>query len=303
MIIKAKTARQGGTASKLITTLGVEPQVATITLDRLLANGEIIDEVVVIYTESPAVLKALHSVSDEFAKSVYPGITLRTVPVVSASGPVEDFLSDDDLKSLLRTVYSEVRHARQAGGPVHFCISGGRKVMGIMGMVVAQLLFGHEDHLWHLVTEGWQPGSGRLLHLPPEENVRLVSVPVLRWNDASTLVQMVAEINDPAEVVAWYEKLNHATRQKRREEFIGRWLTKAERDVVRLICQGLDNATIAARLYKREQTVANQLRNVYAKMREWSGYKENISRNKLIAEFLPYFSWAEEQKKHELRRK
>ncbi|MDK2888105.1 CRISPR-associated protein, Csx14 family [Desulfofundulus australicus DSM 11792] len=277
----------------LVATLGVEPQVVTITLDHLLSGGEAIVEVVVIYTETARVREALEVIGEEFRKASYPGIRLRAVPVSSADGPVGDFCTDEDLRALLRTLYGEIRRARQAG-VVHLCISGGRKVMGILGMVVAQLLFGPEDRVWHLITEGWQPGSERRLHLSPEDKAWLVSVPVLRWSEAGVLMQTVAEMNDPAEVVAWYEKLSRANRIKRQREFIERWLTRAEREVVRLACRGLDNAAIAAALFKQEQTVANQLRGVYEKLRDWLGYPDgNVDRSKLIAEFAPYFALVE----------
>lgn len=81
---------------------------------------------------------------------------------------------------------------------------------------------------------------------------------------------------------------------KRRSEFVRYWLTRAEREVVRLVCRGLDNQTIAKALGKSEQTVANQLRNVYEKLREWLDYPEhNVDRSVLIAEFAPYFALAE----------
>lgn len=280
----------------LIATLGVEPQVVTITLDCLLAGGRNIGEAVVIYTESPGVYEALKVIEDEFARPAYPGMVLRSVPVTSREGAVRDFRTDEDLRGLLRTLYAEVRRARQAGNIVHLCVSGGRKAMGIVGMVVAQLLFGPEDHVWHLITEGWRPGAGRHLHLPAGEKVWLVPVPVLRWSEAGTLMQAVAEMNDPAEVVAWYEKLSRAGEVKRQREFIERWLTRAEREVVRLACRGLDNAAIAAALCKQEQTVANQLRGVYEKLREWLGYPAgNVDRSVLIARFAPYFTLVEEQ--------
>lgn len=280
----------------LVATLGVEPQVVTIALDRLLVAGRNIVEVTVVYTESSGIHQALAVIKDEFGKKVYPGVSLRAVPVLSSRGAVEDFCTGKDLRALLRTLYAEVRCARQAGNIVHMCISGGRKVMGIIGMVVAQLLFGPDDRVWYLLTEDWRPGADRRLHLPPEEKVWLVPVPVLRWSEAGVLMQTVAELDDPAEIVAWHEKLSRATRMKRRREFIRHWLTPAEREVVQLACRGLDNAAIAVRLHKQEQTVANQLRSVYEKLREWLEYPTgNVDRSVLIAEFAPYFALVEEE--------
>lgn len=291
MKIQALPVKQKRSGESLIATLGLEPQVVTITLDYLLSKGRRVDEVVVVYTENPGVRRALDIIAREFAADVYPGIGLLTVPVTSPGGRMEDFYGPDDLRSLLRTLYEVVRRARQEERVIHLCLSGGRKVMGIMAMVVAQLLFGPEDCAWHLVTEGWHPGAEPRLHLSSGERVWLVPVPVVRWAETGTLMRAVAELDDPEEVVAWYERINRSARRRRQREFIRHWLTAAEREVVRLACRGLDNASIAKALGKREQTVANQLCSVYEKLREWLDYPEgNVDRNVLIAEFAPYFA-------------
>lgn len=286
---------QGGThAAVLIATLGVEPQVVTIALDRLLAGGHPIAEVVVVCTASPGVHAALATLEAEFAARVYPGVSLRPVPVMARCGAVDDFRTAEELRALLGTLYREVRGARRGGRTVHLLVSGGRKVMGIMAMVVAQLLFGPEDRVWHLITEGWQPGDARRLHLDARDEVWLVPVPVLRWSEATILLRTVAELNDPAEVVAWYERLSRRAREREKEHFIRHWLSPAEQAVVRLACQGLDNAAIAAALHKSKQTVANQLRAVYDKLREWLGYPDGVvDRSVLIAQFAPYFAETE----------
>lgn len=294
--MSVNSAVSAGEKGILIATLGVEPQVVTITHDQLLSRGYRIREVVVVYTYSPGIEGSLKVIEEEYAKGFYPGVALRKAPVVSEKGPVVDFFKEEDLKALLRTLYREVRRARQTGCTVHLCISGGRKVMGIMGMVVAQLLFGPRDCLWHLVTEGWRPGAERRMHLLPSDKVWLLSVPVLRWAEAGALLKAVADLDDPAEVVAWYERLSRENRLKRKEEFIRHWLTRAEREVVRLVCKGLDNSAVARVLCKSEQTVANQLGSVYEKLREWLGFPDNnVDRSVLIAEFAPYFDRMEEK--------
>ncbi|MEW6228133.1 MAG: CRISPR-associated ring nuclease [Bacillota bacterium] len=278
----------------LIATIGTEPQVVTITLDRLLAMGRRIAEVVIVYTAGPGMEEALATVEGEFAKGLYRATRLRKVAVVSSAGRVEDFRDEEDIRALLGTMYVEVRRARQAGAIVHLCVSGGRKAMGIMGMVVAQLLFGPDDCVWHLVTEGWHPGAQRRLHLSDTDRVWLVSVPVIRWAEAATLMRAVADLRDPREVMEWYGRLSRKAQMKRRRDFVHRWLSGAEREVVRLACKGFDNANIASALHKSEQTVANQLRAVYAKLGEWLDYPEyRVDRSVLIAELAAYFELAE----------
>jgi len=275
----------------LVATLGTEPQVITIALDKLLEDKHSIKKVVVVYTGSLKVLEALEILEEEFSRGVYAHIAFHKVPVTSLEGRVvEEFISEEDIKALLRTLYTEIRNNRQNDMIVHFLISGGRKVMSVMGMLVAQLLFGTEDCLWYLITKDWLPGSERRLHLSPDEKAWLVQIPILRWSETKTFMRMVAELHDPQEVEIWYERLSRRSEMKRKGEFLKYWLTPAERKVVELVCRGFDNVSIARTLYKSEQTVANQLQNIYEKLKEWMDYPDiKIDRNVLIAQFAPYF--------------
>ena len=278
----------------MIATLGVEPQVVTITIDCLTKRGINISNVTILHTDHPAIKEALAVIKNELNKSTYHGLSLRTVKITSPIGPVKDFQSEEELRALLRTFYSEIRNARQNNSPIHLCISGGRKVMGVIAMTVAQLLFGPDDHVWYLITEGWKPGSARQLHVSTNEQARLVPVPVLRWQEAGTLMQAVTELDDPQEVLIWYDRLTQKAEEKRQGEFIKHWLTPAERQVAQMACRGFDNATIAARLNKQRQTVANQLRGIYEKLHEWLDYPDySVDRNVLIARFAPYFTLLE----------
>jgi len=232
--------------------------------------------------------RAMDCLRAEFARAVYPGTTLREAPVLGP-GFVTDLKSEDDMWALLRTLYRELCRAKREGRIVHMAISGGRKVMAIAGMVVAQLLFDNDDRVWHLLSEGWQPGSEQQLHLPLEERVWLVPVPVLRWTDDVAIQLALGNLDDPAEAIRRQEMLARSLAMRRRKEFLEHWLSQAERQVVQAACDGLDNAAIARRLHKSERTVANQLTRVYAKLGEWLGFPEQPpDRSVLIAEFAPY---------------
>ncbi|MDR7517455.1 MAG: CRISPR-associated ring nuclease [Armatimonadota bacterium] len=271
-------------------TLGHEPQVVTITLDLLLAQRRSIREVIVVHTASKAVQAGLRAIREEFASGLYPGVHLRAVPVRGPDGPLEDFRSEADVRGLLAALYRAVRDGKRAHPVVHLSLAGGRKVMGVAAMVVAQLLFGPEDRAWHLLSEGWQPGAERRMHLQPGETAYLVPVPVLRWTDSGLMLAALAELDDPMEAIRRYEEIVRGERMRRRREFVERWLTPAEREVARLACQGLDNAGIARRLGRSPRTVANQLSQVYSKMADWLGFDgPPPSRPQLLAELAPYF--------------
>ncbi len=271
-------------------TLGHEPQVVTITLDLLLAQRRPVRQVTVVHTSSETVLAGLRAIRKEFALGRYPGVRLRSVAVRGADGPLEDFRTEADVRGLLAALYRAVRDAKRAHPVVHLSLAGGRKVMGVAAMVVAQLLFGPDDRAWHLLSEGWQPGAERRMHLAPGETAYLVPVPVLRWTDSGVMLAALAELDDPLEAIRQYEEIVRGERMRRRREFVERWLTPAEREVARLACQGLDNAGIARRLRRSQRTVANQLSQVYAKLADWLGFTgPPPGRPLLLAELAPYF--------------
>jgi CRISPR-associated protein Csx14 len=274
----------------LIATLGAEPQVVTLALDLLQAKGYAIAEVIALHTIGDAVRPALARLREEFIPS--GACRFREVSVHGAGGPVADIVSDEDVAALLRTMYRTVLAEKRAGRSIHLSIAGGRKPMAVCGMVVAQLLFDEDDRVWHLLTEGWRPGAERTMHIRPGDRVSLVPVPVLRWSSVSPVMTELALREDPWEAIQAQKSMKQEEDRRRKREFVDHLLTPAEREVVRLACQGLDNAAIGRELHKSEKTVANQFTAIYAKLHEWRGFREDVpvSRTVLVAEFSAYFA-------------
>jgi CRISPR-associated protein Csx14 len=282
------------TEQVLIATLGTEPQVVTLALDLLQAKGYLISEVIVVHTMGEIVQPALKRLAEEFANlgiGVY-----KPVPVEGQEGPIEDIVREADTGALLRTLYRVVLAEKRAGRLVHLSIAGGRKPMAVYGMVVAQLLFDEDDRVWHLLSEGWQPGEPRVMHVRPGDKVWLVPVPVLRWGSVSPVLTELALREDPWEAIQAQRGMQREEERRRKREFVERWLTPAEKEVVRLACRGLDNSAIARQLGKAEKTVTNQFTSVYAKLHEWRGFRTDVpvSRAVLVAEFAMYFALVHE---------
>jgi len=274
----------------LVATLGSEPQVVTLALDLLVAKGYAIGEVMVVHTVGEAVRPALAVLEREFA---VPGACgYHSVPVEGDNGPVVDIVSESDTAALLRTLYRVVLAEKRAGRLVHLSIAGGRKPMAVYSMVVAQLLFDEDDRVWHLLSEGWQPGDERVMHVRPGDKVWLVPVPVLRWTESAAAIAALMAQDDPWAAIRQQQELTQTQAMRRRGEFLCHWLSPAEREVVELLVrEGLDNVGIARRLHKSGHTVANQLTRVYAKLHEFLGFPEAITgRSVLIAELAPYFA-------------
>lgn len=271
-----------------IATLSTEPQGVTRVLDWLLAQNFPIVETIVVHTSGEVIRPSLAALAAEFAGGVYPGIRFRPVLVAGDDGPVADIRSGKDAGLFLQTVYREIRQARQKGWPIHLSITSGRKTMAVYSMVAAQLLFTEQDHVWHMVSTERFSGREKKLHAEPGEVVEMVSVPVLRWADAGTMAALL-ETTDPWTALQRQQTFTQGEQARRVKEFLNRWLTKRERELVILLVQtGLDNAGLAQRLGKKEQTVANQLTQIYRKFEEWQGFQGAGSRSVLLATLRPY---------------
>ena len=274
----------------LIATLGSEPQVVTLALDLLQAKGYPIAQVIVLHTAGDPVRPALARLDEQFTHS--EACTYRPVQVEGDHGPVADIATEKDVAALLRTFYRVVLAEKRAGHLVHLSVAGGRKPIAVYGMVVAQLLFDEDDRVWHLLTEGWRPGDERVMHIRDGAKAELIPVPVLRWSSVSPALTGLALKEDPWEAIQAQQSMKQQEEHLRKKDFVEHWLTPAEREVVRLACQGLDNAAIGQQLHKSEKTVEKQFTAIYAKLHEWRGFREDIPirRPLLVSEFAPYFS-------------
>jgi len=162
--------------------------------------------------------------------------------------------------------------------------------MAVYGMVVAQLLFGEEDRVWHMISTSRFTGGEKRMHAGPDERVEMVMAPVLRWADAATAAALL-EVDDPWQAIQQQQALQQGEMARRAREFLQHWLTKRERELVMLLVQtGLDNAGLARRLGKSERTVANQLTSIYRKFEEWQGTSGSGvgTRGVLVAALRPY---------------
>jgi len=77
--------------SVFIATLGAQPQVVTLALDTLLAQGEQIDETVVVYlsAQTERVPQAIRALNREFSNNRYTGrpMRYRALPISSICSP------------------------------------------------------------------------------------------------------------------------------------------------------------------------------------------------------------------------
>jgi CRISPR-associated protein Csx14 len=127
----------------------------TLALDLLRAKGYPIAGVKVVHTTGASVQAGLEMLAEEFRKAAACGYEM--VAIEDGGWPVSDVASERETAALMRTLYRVVLAEKRAGRIVHLSIAGGRKTMAAYGMVVAQLLFDDNDHVWHLHSETCRP--------------------------------------------------------------------------------------------------------------------------------------------------
>ncbi len=286
--MKGKAKTQVGA---LVATIGVEPQVVTLTLDALRERGFPIACVCVLHPNerNPSIANAIQRLRKEqnFYRNLGANLRWLFIPIREGDHYPEDFATERDVALLLRVIYKTVKDLKRRGYRIHLSIAGGRKVMTAMGMVVAQLLLDEHDHVWHLLSEGPLLQS-KTMHAQKSDKVALVPVPVLRWSLLPSTVQDILLWDDPYRAIERQRQLQQHQRWQLLNSFWQK-LTPAEREVVRALVQhGGKAEVLAKRLNRSPKTVRNQLQSVYAKYRDHFDLPADTKvRERLIADLAP----------------
>jgi CRISPR-associated Csx14 family protein len=271
----------------LVATIGVEPQVVTLTLDALRERGFPIACVCVLHPNdrNPDIANAIQRLRKE--QNFYRDLRWLFIPIREGEHYPEDFATEQDVALLLRVIYRTVNRLKRKGYRIHLSIAGGRKVMTAMGMVVAQLLLDEHDHVWHLLSEGKLLQS-KAMHAQRSDKVALVPVPVLRWSLLPSTVQEILIWDDPYRAIERQRQLQQHQRWQLLNSFWQK-LTSAEREVVKALVQhGGKAEVLAKRLNRSPKTVRNQLQSVYAKYRDHFDLPADTRvRERLIADLAP----------------
>ncbi len=271
----------------LIAPLSTEPQAVTILLDWLLAQRYPITEVIIVHTAGIVIQPSIDLLDHEFSAKYYPAsIRYRRCPILGIGSVIDDIRNDNDISAFLKTLYQTLKEARKEYTVIHLSIVRGRKTM-----VAAQLLFREHDNIWHMVSNKRNSENVKQMHIDVNNDIHVLQVPVLRWSDAAT-VSAILEADDPWRAIERQRHFSHHEKIRRQREFLERYLTSMEKNLLIALCQhGFDNAGLAKALNKQEQTIANQLSRIYRKFDEWRELPAgSATRSALIAEFAPYLT-------------
>ena len=178
------------TPSTLVALLGGQPQVVTFLLDLLLARGEKITRVVVLYLASNLRYQdAFRKLAGEFVGDRYGGreCHLRGAALRGHAGELDDIRDNHDLEFARQEIQRLLADLKAQGHTLHLGLSGGRRAMGFLLLSAATQYLTPFDSIWHIYTPSElaeQARDGALMHAPtdrPEQQVQLIQVPFVPW--------------------------------------------------------------------------------------------------------------------------
>lgn len=253
---------------------------ATFALDYLLARGIDIREVVLLHlapTDSEDRLhRALMQVQREFKNGRYgkQPCTVRAIALRDRDGQrLVDMNSRLAVDGAWRTVNQVIGELKGQNREVHVCVSGGRRLVGLLAMSVAALHFRAGDRLWHLYTPDklrQAAGEGRILHAPPDEpGPYLLEVPIMPGSETFPMLRQLLTAS-PEQILAAREQRLTRIDQKRCQQ-VWEQLTKRQREVLHLFAKGQSPQDVAQELSIVLGTVSSHQHAIYNVCRDvWS---------------------------------
>ncbi|MCB9422751.1 MAG: histidine kinase [Ardenticatenaceae bacterium] len=262
----------------LVATLGGQPQVVTLALDALLAQGVPVSELILLYLspENNRIQNALQKVAAEFADGRYGERPLhyRPFPIRTGTYYLHDIHDEADANTAWDAVHQLIAQLKTERRTLHICISGGRRILGLLTMSAAMLHFGHQDVLWHMYTPDdtrRQANEGAIMHLPPDSGFRLIRVPMMPWGSYFPALRELAQPHLPTEdVLAGPRRFLDKAEAARCTAVLNR-LTDRQKDVLLAFAEGLNPQQVAEKLFISIKTVDTHKTVILAECRnEWN---------------------------------
>jgi CRISPR-associated protein Csx14 len=271
-----------------VATLGGQPQVITFALDDLLARGIAITQLLLIHfaADTPRLQNSLHKIATEVNSLRYEQRPLRLTffAVATDAASLADIQDEADAHIAWEAINRLIVRLKEAHHTLHVCITGGRRILGLMTMSAAMLHFGHQDRLWHMYTpEAWIERSreGSLMHLPPQTGFNLIQVPMMPWGSYFPVLRQLARpLPEDSDVLAAPRRLLDGVEQERCTAVIHH-LTERQREVLFAFAEGLNPQQVAEKLVITLKTVDSHKTVILAECRnawnlpeaEWLDYR------------------------------
>lgn len=246
--------------SIMVATLGGQPQIITFALDFLLEQGENIQEVILLYlaAEGSRVNQALNQLLAEFADDRYAGRPCRLRPLPIRDGPqkLPDIQSEAQAQATLAMLQRLIASLKEERYLLHLVVSGGRRMMALLLMTVAQFHFDYRDKLWHIYTPddfADQARDGAIMHAYPAAGVRLIQVPLVPLGEQFPPLRQLTQAY--AHSPATFEPVRLSETERERCHSVLAALSQREREALQAFAAGLSIQDVADRMSISPETV------------------------------------------------
>lgn len=246
----------------MICTLGGQPQVVTFALDALLARHVPIAELIVLHfsPENERIRHSLVRLAAEFVDGRYGERPLRYRPYPIRAGRhlLTDIYDETDVNTAWEAINQLVNDLKIERQPLHICISGGRRILGLLTLSAATLHFGHQDALWHMYTpEALRQvaGEGAIMHAPSDSGFRLIRVPMMPWGSYFPALRQLAHSASAGDDALACHRSALDYGEQARCQAVMDGLTDRQQEVLLAFAGGLNPQQVAEKLVISIKTV------------------------------------------------
>lgn len=266
--------------STLITLLGGQPQVVTFLLDLLLARGENINRVVVVYLASnPRYQQAFRKLAGEFVADRYAGreCHLRGAPIHSRDGELDDIRNNHDVEIARQSIQRLLADLKAQGQTLHLGLSGSRRVLGFLLLSAATQYLTPHDCVWHIYTPPElteQARDGAVMHAPPGMDVNLIQVHFVPWVSYFPGLEPLLKQSPQQAGESRHAWLDHTERARCAQVWDA--LSKRPRDVLAEFAKGHQRGEAAAQLNIALSTVDTHRKTIINECSKAWGLEEDV---------------------------
>lgn len=162
-----------------------------------------------------------------------------------------DIQDKSDANAAWEAIRDLIVHLKNQRHVLHICISGGRRMLGLMTMSAAMLHFGHQDTLWHMYTPPdlqAQARDGALLHAPDSSGFQLIPVPMMPWGSYFPLLRQLGDPSTPLDDVLAAPRQALDETELARCKAVVKALTLRQREVLFAFAHGRNPQQVAQQL-------------------------------------------------------
>lgn len=281
----------------LICTLGGQPQVVTFALDALLAEGVPVSECIVLHfaDDNQRIKHSLDILSSEFSNGRYQQrpFSFQLYPIGVNGQTVHDIYDEGDANTAWEAINQLIIDLKNERHTLHVCISGGRRVLGLLTMSAAMLHFGHQDVLWHMYTPDnlrQAAHEGAVMHAPPEAEFRLIRVPMMPWGSYFPALRQLARPTAAERDVLAAPRAALDYAEEARKTAVLQKLTERQREVLAAFAGGLNPQQVAEKLFITIKTVDSHKTIILAECRNaWNLPEDTYLDYRFLAEKFEHF--------------